>query len=60
MFSYFTDDSTPERGHKKYSDSYERKPDRERRKSEIGIRQKLKKGRKSDLSISTAEVSVHS
>ena len=34
-----------------------RKQDRERRRSEAGIRQKLKKGRKSDLNGSGVEVS---
>ncbi|XP_058809718.1 uncharacterized protein LOC131674914 [Phymastichus coffea] len=43
----YEDDLTSERSSKK--------ADRERRRSEISIRQKLKKGRKSDVSISTAD-----
>ncbi|OXU31347.1 hypothetical protein TSAR_012692 [Trichomalopsis sarcophagae] len=49
------DDATPER-YKKSSEYFDsRKADRERRRSETGLRQKLKKGRKSDVSIRTAE-----
>lgn len=34
-----------------------KKPDRDRRKSDIGLRQRLKKGRKNDASFNTTDVS---